>query len=437
MLFLLLLVAAGTLRSADSGPAQAPGAEAAETPVRASHLQEIKRLFAAYGLAQADVSLDRSGRVVLKGGYQDREEVEVAHSIAQSVVGVNWTSVVAPENVRVANLQKRSPQTLEARLDEGNGSASPRTQAGPPAPPPAAVKPSSLLELPPGPIKRRYALVMGVGKFSEMRIDRLQYPSSDAQSVYDFLRDSAGGKFRVGDEIELLLDRRAVSSSVLAWLDRVERLAEPDDLVILYASTHGSTPDSQGMMALATFDTVVDPPTRAQLRKTSVTGARLAQFIQNVRAKRLVLIIDACYNAAAFKDIPGYQPRDSAALAVDNEVYGITRDSVARLMGGKASVREDDVAPGSTSMAPGPASRDGWGRVLITASGPDQLSWESPKLQAGFFTHFFVRGLRSTGNVRNAFAYTREVVPKEVMSEKKSVQIPQAYSTSASWGIGF
>ena len=190
-------------------------------------------------------------------------------------------------------------------------------------------------------------------------------------------------------------------------------------------------------MALATFDTVMDPPTCARLRTSSVPGARLAQFMQNVRAKRLVMIIDTFYDAAAFRDIPGYQPRDSAALAVDNEVYGVERESVVRLMGGRDPVREDDVTLASISGHATRAAGDGWGRVLITASGPDQSSWESQKLKAGFFTHSFVHGLRSTGNVRDAFAYSRQVVQNEVMNEKKSLQTPKAYSTKASWGIGF
>lgn len=399
------------------------------SPVRTTHLDQIRGLFTRYGIPRAQVIVDRFGRVSLAGDYEDREEVEIAHSIVQSVVGVNWTSFVTPGNIRVTNLQKGARTALNDLFSKVKPSAPPleRPPTTAPASPPGSESTA------PGPIRRRYAMVVGVGEFAQPGISTLDFAAKDAKSFHDFLIDPAGGKFS-RQEAELLMNRAALSQSVLAWLDRIEKVAEPDDLVIFYASTHGSSPDSQGIMAVITHDTILDKPAYMQLRKTSVTGARLTSFFQNVKAKRVIIILDTCYSSAAFTKVPGYLPPGAGGLSLDNEVYSVRREAAVRMAGGKDLVSDDDLP--ALSQPAGPRN-DGWGRVLITASGPEQKSWESKNLQASFFTHYFVRGLRSTRNMRDAYAYSRQVVPSEVQLEKNASQVPKFFSTNADWAVAF
>ena len=104
------------------------------------------------------------------------------------------------------------------------------------------------------------------------------------------------------------------------------------------------------------------------------------------------------------------------------------------MVGGKDLMRDDQLF---TATAGAARNEPGWGRVLITASGPDEKSWESKTLRASFFTHYFVRGLRATGNLRDAFAYSRRVVPGEVLLEKQAPQTPKVFSTHANWAMAF
>lgn len=398
-------------------------------PLRVEHFDQIRALLLRYGLPRARIDMDRYGRVALKGEYEDREEVEIAHSIVQSVVGVHWTSMVTPENVRVTNLQKGARSAL------GELFARVKPAAGAPQ---GAVRVASTAAVAsddqaPGPIRRRFAMVLGVGDFSQRGVRPLEYAAGDARTFHAFLTDPSGGRFSAHDA-ELLVNEGATSRNVLAWLDRVEAQAQPDDLVVFYASTHGSSPDSEGLMAVITYDTVIDRPTASQLRKTSVPGSRLARFVQNLKAQRLVIVLDTCYSSAAFGDVPGYASRSALWPSTQDEVYGVRREAVVRMTGGKNLVRDDE-AQAAPASAPG--SKDGWGRVLITASGPDEKSWESRHLKASFFTHYFVRGLRATGNIRDAFAYSRQVVPGEVLLEKQAQQTPNVFSTNAHWAMGF
>lgn len=418
-------IAALALLVSLAAPAQV---ETTPSPLRTEHFDQIRALLSRYGLPKARVELDRYGRVALKGEYEDREEVEIAHSIVQSVVGVRWTSMVTPENVRVTNLQKGAQSALGdlfAKVKPGAGSQGQGRGA--------AVDPAPGDDQAPGPIRRRFAMVLGVGEFNQQGVKPLEYAAGDARTFHAFLTDPAAGRFSAADA-QLLVNERATSRNVLAWLDRVEAQAQPDDLVVFYASTHGSSPDSEGLMAVITHDTVIDRPTASQLRKTSVPGARLAQFVQNVKARRLIIILDTCYSSAAFGDVPGYASRSTLWPSGRDEVYGVRREAVVRMTGGKNLVREDDL---QAQPPTAPGAKDGWGRVLITASGPDEKSWESRNLKASFFTHYFVRGLRATGNIRDAFAYSRRVVPGEVLLEKQAQQTPNVFSTNAHWAMGF
>lgn len=392
-----------------------------ESPIRVQHMDQIRSLFARYALPRAQVAIDHYGRAVLKGDFENQEEVEIGHSIIQSVVGVKWTSFVTPENVRVTRLQRGA----ESALKDLFGRVRPQA--------PAQASPSTPLtssDGPPGPVQSRYALVMGVGQFMQRGIRPLEFAGSDAQEFHSYLTGPGGPGFRATDVL-LLVDQQAVSSRVLAWLDEVEARAQADDLVVIYASTHGSSPDSEGLMAIVTHDTVVDRPTGAQLRRSSLPGARLARFVQNVKAKRLVVILDTCYSSAAFSDVPGYA---AGRGLVSNETYAFHREAVVRMTGGKDLVRDDALLAPSGALD---ARADGWGQVLITASGADQRSWESQQLRASFFTHYFLKGLRSTRNLRDAFAYSRQIVPGEVMLEKRAVQTPAAFSTNPNWAMSF
>ena len=423
-LFIATVFACASLNCAAAIDAQRQNT-ARQSPITQTHLREVHSLLQRHALPHARVTLDRHGRVALSGEYANREEVEIAHSIVQSVVGVIWTSFVTPEHIRLTNLQKGSQSVLRelfAAAAKGAARTEP-TQA--PAPP---------VNGSPGLIRKRFALVIGVGQFAS-KISKLAFAASDAIAVASYLRTANGTKFR-NDDIALMVDGDATSGSVLAWLDRVEREAEPDDFVFIYASTHGSRPDSEGLMAVVTHDTVYDPPTHARLRQSSVTGSRLSAFVRNLRAKRLLIVLDTCYSASALAALPGYKPRDAVALGIDDEAFGVGDDAAAKMLGSKDLVRDDE--PLLTRVPnTNPAPEDAWGRVIITASGPAQRSWESTKRRASIFTYHFVQGLQATSNVRDAYRYAREVVPGEVLMEYKQLQTPTVYANRREWAYAF
>jgi len=393
-------------------------AQVVVSPVQPVHLQRIRELFQVNGLTQAAIGLDRRGRVELQGVYDNELEVDRAFSLAQTVVGVRWVSPVTPERIRV-----RAWMSCLESLLAGRPCDAPTQRREPVDRSP---------EGPPGPLQQRYALVVGIGRFQDSRIQPLRYAAKDAADVYRYLIDPAGGDFPPAS-VALLQDAGATRTAVVTALERITAQAGTNDLVFVYLSSHGTPPDKYGGVHLVTFDAVVKP--REQIWHSSLSEDVLRAFIQEVRAKRLIIILDACYSNGAYTSIPGFLPQGGKSLDGDEyEGYGRSRrDMAQRLLGMK-----DLVYDATSSADPPNAVRQGWGKVLISASDAGERSWESDQLRNSIFTHYFLQGLvRTRGSVKAAFEYSRPLVQQQVQREKGRdiVQSPQATPSRVEWDI--
>ncbi|MCK7504967.1 MAG: SH3 domain-containing protein [Desulfobacterales bacterium] len=153
----------------------APHAPAEQSPVTDSHVDRINSIFRQNGIRAGSVVLDMYGRLELKGEYADEQEVDRAFSLAQTVVGVRWVSPVTPENIKVKEWERRLGGLFSrARV----------------------LKPTVRGDDAPGPIRNRYALVVGVGQF-KYGINTLHYAVQDATSFRQFLTDQRRGGSRM------------------------------------------------------------------------------------------------------------------------------------------------------------------------------------------------------------------------------------------------
>jgi hypothetical protein len=386
---------------------------AEQSPLTEQHLAQVNSLFRSNNVANGYVAFDSYGRAELKGEYADEREVDAAFSLAQTVVGVRWVSPVTPENIRVKEWEKRI------------GSLFSRARV---------LKPEPKGDAPPGPIRNRYALVVGVGKF-KYGINSLAYSTRDAETFYQFLTDPQRGQFRP-ENVIYLTDENATRANVAAALDRIKGVAENDDLVTVYMSSHGTPPDKRGAVNIVTYDAEIKP--RERIWHTSITEEMLKNFIDGTRAKRLVMVLDTCYSNGAYRAVPGFLPPGGKSLGADeDEGYGLNRDYGKRLLGAKDIVFEDEPVKAGAKGIPAPEN-DGWGKVLIGASGSGERSWESDNLKNSIFTYYFVDGLnRYNGSVQSAFYYAKPLVPQRVRQEKGTDidQNPQVMATHPNWNM--
>jgi len=389
-----------------------PGAATAQSAVTDAHIQQVNQLFAANGVPGGRVELDAYGRLELKGEYDDELQVDRAFSLAQTVVGVKWVSPVTPENIKVKEWEKKL------------GSLFSRA---------AVLQPGVRGEGPVGPIRNRYALVVGVGKFKS-GITPLQYAVRDASLFYRFLIEQAGF---TKNNTYFLADQNATSANVVRYLNGIRNAAGEDDLVVVYMSSHGTPPDKFGGVYIVTYDTEVKP--RERVWHTSVAESALKDFVENLKARRLVMILDTCYSNGAYRAIPGFLPPGGKSLGVGDadEGYGVSTAQGRRLFGSKDIVLDEQPRKAG-SAGKGIGSQESYGKVLISASSAGEKSWESDQLRNSVFTYYFVDGMkRHDGSVKDAFDYSKPRTLQRVRQEKGAdiTQTPQAMATNENWNM--
>lgn len=234
------------------------------------------------------------------------------------------------------------------------------------------------------PVKDKWALVIGISKFQDSSID-LKFPAKDARDFHKFLTGEANF---AQDHVKLLINEDATRERILSELgDRwLPHTAGPDDLVVIYISSHGSPSvmDVAGINYLVAYNT-----DRDSLYATAIPIQDLAKMVkERVHSDRVVLFLDACHSGAAHV-----------------EGKGLYR---------QANFNADQIAQG--------------GGMLVVCSGKsDQIAWESKQYPNGVFTHHLIEGLRQKGSdtkLGEAFAFTEAKVQDEVLRDRGELQTP-------------
>lgn len=234
------------------------------------------------------------------------------------------------------------------------------------------------------PVTDKWALVVGISKFSDPALN-LRYPAKDAQDFYNYLISK--GNF-AKDHVRLLLNERATKENILdqlgdSWLPRA---ALPDDLVVIFISSHGSSSDAdiRGVNYVVAHDT---NPTK--LFTTGIPMQHLADTIrERVHSDRVLVVLDTCHAGGA-----------------TSESKGIVR---------QANADAATIAQGS-------------GQLVICSSDKNQTSWESKQYPNSVFTRSLIEGLQKQGSssdVSGVFNFVKDKVQQEVVQERGVLQTP-------------
>ena len=220
----------------------------------------------------------------------------------------------------------------------------------------------------PGPVAQKWALVVGISRFTDGNIPRLNYTTADANSFAAELTDQAVGRFPAS-HVRVLTDEQATTKNIKEGLNWIARHAEMNDLVVIYVATHG-TPraidTAGGANYLVTYDTEVYSAgsfDEDAMFATAYPMVELANAVATrMKALRTAVILDTCYSGGSMKS---------------------------------------EVAANGTLANKGPSSQmlnrmsEGTGRIVISASRVDEESLESPTLKHGYFTYFLLQALKA------------------------------------------
>jgi len=243
--------------------------------------------------------------------------------------------------------------------------------------------------------KRRniWAVIAGIDRYPNVR--PLRYAVNDARAFYNHL---VGFNQVPAENVTLLLDEEASLTRLRSALGtHLKSRAGRDDMVIIFFAGHGATekdmmsPDGDGLEKYF-LPHDADPD---DLYATALPMAEVSRIFNRIRSDRLVFIVDACYSGASGGRTIG-------------------------LSGIRANLSDaffDRIASGE-------------GRVIISASGANEVSGESSELEHGIFTYYLIEGLRGKADVDDdgmvtvdeAFRYVSHQVPRATGQEQHPVK---------------
>jgi tetratricopeptide (TPR) repeat protein len=234
------------------------------------------------------------------------------------------------------------------------------------------------------PVKDKWALVVGISKFNDPSIN-LKYAAKDAIDFKNYLVSSAHFQ---PDHVKLLTDGQATRDNIVAQLgDKwLGRMANKDDLVVIYISSHGSTTkENVAVNFLVAADT-----NKNALLGTGIPMQWLSEIIkEQVHSDRVVLVIDVCHSGAA----------------TSSGDKGITREN---------GFNVENLNVGS-------------GQAVVCSSLADQVSWESKQYENSVFTRRLIEGLKQHDNnapLSEAYKHMRSEVESEVLRDRGEMQTP-------------
>ena len=246
-------------------------------------------------------------------------------------------------------------------------------------------------------VRDKWALVVGISKFAHLdRKYELKCPAKDAIDFANVLLDPNIGRFRNDDRhVRVLTDKEATLNGLMSGISYISAHALPDDLVVLFISSHGMPPDSDEYASgsartgyIVTYDTDI-----TSLFSTAFAMEDLKKVIDHLRAKRVVVFLDTCYSG----------------------------DSARWLGGGSKGLAISSNAPYSRIV-------QGTGHVLIVSSSGAQESWEGAN--NSFFTECLMNAMKQhqgLGTVTQLFSFLEDKLPYAVQKAKNHLQTPMMW----------
>jgi uncharacterized caspase-like protein len=127
---------------------------------------------------------------------------------------------------------------------------------------------------------------------------------SSAKAVEGFFKTQAGQTPALFRDVHVwggLYDHDATREAIRRRFGEMAGEVREDDVVLIFLSGHGVVPAGQEMFYFAPFD--IRGPDPRMVRRTGLNTAMLAEVIREMRARRVVLIIDACQSGGAAESL--------------------------------------------------------------------------------------------------------------------------------------
>jgi len=200
-----------------------------------------------------------------------------------------------------------------------------------------------------------WLVAVGISKYKNSGYD-LEFGKSDAKAFVQIVQRKAQ-KLYERIEVSAFHDSATSAKALTAALGRVGKQAAPEDVFIFYYSGHGVADDS-GIFWFVMHD-VLHMYRSEELPGVALSFLVLQQFSKKIRARKQLIVIDACQAGAAVELASARGAAEEKALA-----------QLAKATG----------------------------TFVLVSARKDQQAVEHPSLKSGLFTHAVLRGLEGAAD---------------------------------------
>jgi len=247
-------------------------------------------------------------------------------------------------------------------------------------------------------VRQKFALVIGIGTFRDAEIPKLKFAAKDARDFARVLTEPKYGNFPP-ENVTLLTDEKATRKAILNAVQQLIIQAKPEDLVVVYVSSHGS-PSKQdkglgGIGYIVTYDSSLQ-----DIWVDSIEYQDFADKTSLIPARRKVAFLDTCFSG---------QASGTGSKLLSIEGVGVDDRTAKMFLSGE-------------------------GTFVITSSKADERSWESDSIKNSYFTYYLMDALKSSSDelptVKDVFQYLSSKVSTAVAKEKNQPQHPQMHPST-------
>ncbi len=269
-------------------------------------------------------------------------------------------------------------------------------------------------------VRRKLALVVGIGSFMDAKINSLLFAANDARVFAETLTREC--RF---DDVKTLIDSQATRKRILTEIDNLAKTAGADDMVVIYIASHGSPQDidSAGVSYIVAHDSEVDSLYATSFKMTDL----LNDIERRIPAQRVVAFLDTCYSGATFNEKPP-EWRASSTRGLTIQPYGVALEGRLRKERG---MMINPTKPGAI-VKPGAGRREqGVGRVIIASCRQYEKAWESDRIKHGYFTYYLIETLKQPTaiSIEKLFNDVKAKVSEAVKREQRAEQNPAMVSS--------
>ena len=218
-------------------------------------------------------------------------------------------------------------------------------------------------------VGRLWVVAIGISKYQDPSIPSLGYADADARAVYDYFR----GTFNLPEsQVFLRVNEQATLREIksIAGTLLVARAHDPKDTVILYFAGHGMRDHVTRSLdpdGLSKYFLPYDA-SRNDLYSTALEMDEVTNILHRLIPDRVVVLLDSCFSGAAGGRSP-YDPKAAGERAPISDEF---LDRMAHV---------------------------GKGRVVLTASGPDESPRRAPTSAMGCSPTTYWKGLHGAADV--------------------------------------